>query len=51
MIDLQRAADAMLALAGSHHEMLQEELTAAAEQFGQRHLPLGGVEHIWPCRP
>src|SRR5262249_10351825 len=46
VIDLERAADALRDLAGSHHEVLDEELAPAVEQIGEAHPALRCVEDV-----
>src|SRR5262245_15228288 len=46
MIDLERAAHALRDLAGSHHEVLDEELAPAVEQIGEADLALRRVEDV-----
>jgi hypothetical protein len=41
MVDFKRAPDALLFLAGSHHEMFDEELAAAVEQLREGDFPEG----------
>src|SRR5216683_3871763 len=58
MIELERTADASLAPIRAEHEMLDDQLTASAEQIGEGFLPVGPVEdvsllHLYPgqCAP
>ena len=46
VVDLEGAADALRLGTRTHHEVLQEKLAAAIEEFCQRHLACGAVEHI-----
>src|SRR5262249_36358285 len=46
VVDLERASDALCGLAGPHHEMLDEELAAAVEQIGERHLSVRPIENV-----
>jgi hypothetical protein len=46
VVDLERAADAAILLAGRQHEVLDDELAAALEQFGERPLAVRRVEDV-----
>ncbi len=46
VIDLERAADAGLELPGRQHEMLDDQLAAAREEFRQRLSPFGPLERV-----
>src|SRR5262245_32066874 len=46
VVDLERAADALMLRARRHHEMLYVELASALEEVRQRQLAVGAVETI-----
>ena len=46
MIGEERAARAAFLPAGTEHEVIDEQLAAAAEQVGERLLAAGPVEHV-----
>src|ERR1700733_7333751 len=47
VVHFESAADAVILLAGAHHEMLQEELAATVEQLRERDFSLGTVEDVF----
>ena len=51
MVNLKRASHALMRGAGPHHEMLDEKLTPAVEEFGERDLASRGVKDIFLFDP
>src|SRR5262249_32815188 len=47
MVDFQGATHALRDLVWSHHEVLDEELTAPVEQFGKRDLAFRRIENVF----
>src|SRR5262245_59557845 len=46
VVDLQGAADALPDLTWTHHEMLDEQLTAPVEKMGERHFSRRPIEDV-----